>query len=304
MRAAAPRERERAGTPAKPEMNVLRFMVSLPWLAHDRFAKPFAASSIRSTCADAIKGGRLKSIGALLRRRARVSPHAACGNLYTNILASESATQRYDERSRTAPQERTDHVPLPGPQSSAPAAPIGAHPQSRGHTAADLIYAALRGDIISMRISPGQPVNEKQLALAIMASAARRCARRCCGLPASSLVQISFRSRAPSLPASRSPLCPKRSWCARALEDLTVGCAARSADAEQIATLRDNLDDRSSTSPGAATSRLSRCRPGIPRHHRRHRRPSRHVATGATGQSAGRPLLPADLAGPRPHGQC
>ncbi len=133
-------------------------------------------------------------------------------------------------------------MPLAGPKSSAPARPPARIPQLRGQTAADLIYAALRSDIIAMRIAPGQPVNEKQLALAhgVSRTPVREALLRLAG---DQLVQIFPQS---GTFVARIPVAalPEAILVRTALEDLTVRRATGRIDAEQIATLRTLVDQQ------------------------------------------------------------
>ena len=52
------------------------------------------------------------------------------------------------------PHRKPASPPLPRPTASA-----------RSHTAANLIYRTLRDDIVAMRMTPGEPINEKAVAL-------------------------------------------------------------------------------------------------------------------------------------------
>ena len=132
------------------------------------------------------------------------------------------------------PVARRKVTPPPRPH------PRIAQARSRTSTASNLIYAALRDDIVSMRVSPGQPVNEKRLALdhGVSRTPVREALLRLAG---EHLVDIFPQS---GTFVARIPIAalPEAVMVRRALEDLTVRLAAQNAGAEQIATLRDNLD--------------------------------------------------------------
>lgn len=111
--------------------------------------------------------------------------------------------------------------------------------QPRG-TTADAVYAALREGILLMRLRPGQPLHEKQIALehGVSRTPVREALLR---LASEKLVDIfpqsgTFVARIPigELPEAILVRC--------ALEDLTVRAAAEFASAAQIARLRANVD--------------------------------------------------------------
>src|SRR5271169_6728318 len=80
--------------------------------------------------------------------------NAACERLYTNILAVQSPSAHTYREISVSLTRRTEVSPTPRPSASA-----------RSRTAANLIYNALRDDIIAMRMTPGEPINEKSVAL-------------------------------------------------------------------------------------------------------------------------------------------
>lgn len=114
--------------------------------------------------------------------------------------------------------------------------------QVRSRTAANLIYASMRDDIVSMRVAPGQPINEKQLALdhGVSRTPVREALLRLAG---EHLVDIFPQS---GTFVARIPIAalPEAVMVRKALEDLTVRLAAQNASAQQFATLRDNLDEQ------------------------------------------------------------
>jgi DNA-binding GntR family transcriptional regulator len=112
--------------------------------------------------------------------------------------------------------------------------------QPRDRTAATLVYRALRTDIIAMRISPGQPINEKSLAVehGVSRTPVREALLRLAG---DSLVEIFPQS---GTFVTRIPIAalPEAIMVRKALEDLTVRRAAGHIDAERLATLHDIVD--------------------------------------------------------------
>ncbi len=114
--------------------------------------------------------------------------------------------------------------------------------QVRSRTAANLIYTSLRHDIVSMRLSPGQPVNEKQLALdhGVSRTPVREALLRLAG---ENLVDIFPQS---GTFVARIPVAalPEAVMVRKALEDLTVRLTAQNANAQQVAALRDSLDEQ------------------------------------------------------------
>ena len=124
---------------------------------------------------------------------------------------------------------RTEASPTPRP--SAPA---------RSHTAANLIYSALRDDIIAMRMTPGEPINEKSVALkhGVSRTPVREALLRLSG---EHLVEIFPQS---GTFVTRIPIAalPEAILVRKALEELTAREAAKNAAADQIAALRQSID--------------------------------------------------------------
>lgn len=141
------------------------------------------------------------------------------------------------ERSR-----KISRSPRPqAPTRPGPARPFARIAQARG-TAANLIYAALREDIVSMRLSPGQPINEKQLALdhGVSRTPVREALLKLAG---EHLVDIFPQS---GTFVARIPIAalPEALMVRKALEDLTVRLAAQKATAEQVVGFRSILDEQ------------------------------------------------------------
>ena len=111
---------------------------------------------------------------------------------------------------------------------------------ARSRTAANLIYRALRDDIVALRIAPGQPINEKAVALkhGVSRTPVREALLR---LSDEHLVEIFPQS---GTFVTRIPIAalPEAILVRRALEDLTTRRAAQNADAGAIATLRQFID--------------------------------------------------------------
>jgi DNA-binding GntR family transcriptional regulator len=133
---------------------------------------------------------------------------------------------------------------LPSPKGNAALIPRP-HPRiarARSRTAANLIYTALRDDIIFMRLSPGHPIDEKQLALdhGVSRTPVREALLR---LASEHLVDIFPQS---GTFVARIPLAvlPEAVMVRKALEDLTVRLAAKMATEADIARLRENLDEQ------------------------------------------------------------
>jgi len=119
--------------------------------------------------------------------------------------------------------------PLPRPTNSA-----------RSHTAANLIYRALRDDIVAMRIPPGEPINEK--AVALRHGVSRTPVRE-------ALLQLSAEHLVEIFPQSgtfvtRIPIAalPEAILVRKALEELTAREAAQNAAADQVAALKQSID--------------------------------------------------------------
>jgi len=114
--------------------------------------------------------------------------------------------------------------------------PRSATAPARSHTAANLIYRALRDDIVAMRIAPGRPINEKAVALdhGVSRTPVREALLRLAG---ERLVEIFPQS---GTFATRIPIAalPEAILVRKALEELTARRAAENAAPAQIATLR------------------------------------------------------------------
>ena len=121
--------------------------------------------------------------------------------------------------------------PLPRPIAS-----------SRSHTAANLIYRALRDDIVAMRMTPGEPINEKALGLkhGVSRTPVREALLR---LADENLVEIFPQS---GTFVTRIPIAalPEAILVRKALEELTVREAAQNAGADQVAALRQSIDQQ------------------------------------------------------------
>jgi DNA-binding GntR family transcriptional regulator len=127
-------------------------------------------------------------------------------------------------------------VPRARPQPAVPPRPRPATAQARDHTAATLVYRALRTDIIAMRIAPGQAINEKAVGLqhGVSRTPVREALLRLAG---DSLVAIFPQS---GTFVTRIPIAalPEAIMVRKALEDLTVRRATESIDDARLATLR------------------------------------------------------------------
>ncbi len=112
--------------------------------------------------------------------------------------------------------------------------------QARSQTAANLVYRALREDIVAMRISPGQPINEKAVALdhSVSRTPVREALLRLAG---ERLVEIFPQS---GTFVSRIPIAalPEAILVRKALEELTARRAAENAGPAQVAILRQFID--------------------------------------------------------------
>jgi GntR family transcriptional regulator, rspAB operon transcriptional repressor len=121
--------------------------------------------------------------------------------------------------------------------------PSPLHPQiaqARDRTAAALVHRSLRDDIIAMRIAPGEPINEKSVALnhGISRTPVREALLR---LASERLVEIFPQS---GTFVSRIPLAmlPEAILVRKALESVTVRGATEQADDSRIAALRRLID--------------------------------------------------------------
>jgi DNA-binding GntR family transcriptional regulator len=114
--------------------------------------------------------------------------------------------------------------------------------QTRDRTAATLVYRALRTDIIAMRISPGQPINEKSLAIehGVSRTPVREALLRLAG---DRLVEIFPQS---GTFVTRIPIAalPEAIMVRKALEDLTIRRATERIDRDRIAALRDIVEQQ------------------------------------------------------------
>jgi DNA-binding GntR family transcriptional regulator len=113
---------------------------------------------------------------------------------------------------------------------------------ARDHTAATVVYRALRNDIIAMRIAPGQAINEKAVGLAhgVSRTPVREALLRLAG---DGLVEIFPQS---GTFVTRIPVAalPEAIMVRKALEDVTVRLAAKTATDAQIDRLRENLNEQ------------------------------------------------------------
>ncbi len=119
--------------------------------------------------------------------------------------------------------------PLPRPIAAA-----------RSHTAANLIYCALRDDIVAMRMTPGEPVNEKAVALkhGVSRTPVREALLRLSG---EHLVEI-FPQSGTFVTRIQIAALPEAILVRKALEELTAREAAQNAAAEQVAALRQSVE--------------------------------------------------------------
>jgi GntR family transcriptional regulator, rspAB operon transcriptional repressor len=129
-------------------------------------------------------------------------------------------------------------VPTPRPQTEAPPRPGGS--RARANNTAHLVYRELRDDIVSMRRAPGQPIVEKEIALArgVSRTPVREALLRLAG---EDLVEIfpqsgTFVAR---IPASALP---EAILMRTALEQTTARLAAERAHAGDIARLHDLIE--------------------------------------------------------------
>jgi DNA-binding GntR family transcriptional regulator len=118
-----------------------------------------------------------------------------------------------------------------------PALPAG---QTRSGTAANLIYAELRQDIVALRRRPGEPILEKEIALArgVSRTPVREALLR---LADEQLVEIRPQS---GTFVGRIPIdaLPERILVRTALEELIARLAAQHAQRDQVAGLRAIVD--------------------------------------------------------------
>ena len=111
---------------------------------------------------------------------------------------------------------------------------------ARGQTAAELIYRALRDDIVAMRVTPGEPINEKAVALrhGVSRTPVREALLRLAG---EHLIEIFPQS---GTFVTRIPIAalPEAILVRKALEELTAREAAQNATADQLAALQRSID--------------------------------------------------------------
>jgi DNA-binding GntR family transcriptional regulator len=114
--------------------------------------------------------------------------------------------------------------------------------QGRTGTAANLIYAELRQDIVSLRRKPGDPILEKVIAVAhgVSRTPVREALLR---LADEQLVEIRPQS---GTFVGRIPIgaLPERILVRKVLEELTSSLAAQRARREQVAGLHELVDDQ------------------------------------------------------------
>lgn len=136
-------------------------------------------------------------------------------------------------------------MPVNPAKARAVTRPRGAPALARGPTAADRIYSALRADIVALRRAPGQPINEKELALGfgISRTPVREALLRLAG---EGLVAIFPQS---GTFVGRIPVAalPEAILVRQALEGLTAQHAAQNARAEQIAALNALIERQQKT---------------------------------------------------------
>jgi DNA-binding GntR family transcriptional regulator len=112
--------------------------------------------------------------------------------------------------------------------------------RGRPNSSANVIYRALRADIVSMRRGPGEPISEKEIALAhgVSRTPVREALLR---LADDQLVDIRPQS---GTFVARIPLgaLPEAILVRKALEELTVRLAAERAGADAIAHLYDIME--------------------------------------------------------------
>jgi len=111
---------------------------------------------------------------------------------------------------------------------------------ARNRTAANLVYRALRDDIVAMRMTPGEPINEKAMALkyGVSRTPVREALLRLAG---EHLVEIFPQS---GTFVTRIPIAalPEAILVRKALEELTARQAAERAAAEQVAALQQSIE--------------------------------------------------------------
>ena len=137
------------------------------------------------------------------------------------------------------PATRKKTAVVPPPRSRA------AQAVARSETTADRIYHALRTEIVALRRAPGEPISEKEVALA--SGVSRTPVRE-------ALLRLSGEGLVLIFPQSgtfigRIPIAalPEAILVRKALEDLTVRHAAQNADAEKIASLKALIDRQQQT---------------------------------------------------------
>jgi DNA-binding GntR family transcriptional regulator len=133
-------------------------------------------------------------------------------------------------------------VPIAKPQRGATPTPSSHAAPARGrpHSTANIIYRVLRADIVSMRREPGQPISEKEIALAHGVSRTP-VSEALLRLADDQLIDIRPQS---GTFVARIPLgaLPEAILVRKALEGLTARLAAERAGAGAIARLHDIME--------------------------------------------------------------
>jgi DNA-binding GntR family transcriptional regulator len=143
-----------------------------------------------------------------------------------------------------ANQSQPGEPALPVTKRKDPASPrsAGRATPVRGRPAADQVYASLRDDIVTMRVAPGQPLNEKRLALAhgVSRTPVREALLRLAG---EQLVDIFPQS---GTFVGRIPITalPEAILVRKALEDLTVREAAKNVTPARLDALRASIAEQ------------------------------------------------------------
>jgi GntR family transcriptional regulator, rspAB operon transcriptional repressor len=137
------------------------------------------------------------------------------------------------------------------PSSSLPGALTG---RGRTNTASNLIYRALRDEIVSMRRKPGSPVSEKEIALAhrVSRTPVREALLR---LADEQLVEIFPQS---GTFVARIPVgaLPEAILVRKALEETTARLAAERASRDQVAALHKTIERQKRTQAKADRERF------------------------------------------------
>lgn len=134
-------------------------------------------------------------------------------------------------------------MPSAKPQRSSTSHPLRAvTARGRPHSTANIIYRALRADIVSMRREPGEPISEKEIALAHGVS--RTPVREALLRLADDLL-VDIRPQSGTFVA-RIPLgaLPEAILVRKTLEELTARLAAERARADAVARLCDIMEQQ------------------------------------------------------------